>query len=142
MKWVGPFTIDELLDKCFTGDSRPPIQKACYVVSKKKWQNQPDSNCMPLYVGSTTGNTKRFRTRIGDLIADIFGFFGGQTGHHSGGITLYNYCKQQQINPRTLYLGWVENVKCERCLEKDLYKSLDPKCNRSKPPRCKIHNKM
>jgi hypothetical protein len=38
-------------------------------------------------VGGNTGGAARFCTRIGDLVADMHGFFGNETGHHSGGIT-------------------------------------------------------
>src|SRR5207302_830702 len=51
-----------------------------------------------LYVGGNTGDSDRFITRVGDLIADMLGFWGEQTGHHSGGIRLWEYCHKNRIN--------------------------------------------
>lgn len=140
MKWVGPLCVDELLDYCLD-DSRPRIPESgsVYLISAKSWNLRPDTDCGPLYVGSNTGASPRFRTRVGDLIADMFGFFGNQTGHHSGGISIHEYCKQNNLHPKSLYIGWVSNCGCIRCAESYIHELLDPELNRNRPPKCKRH---
>ena len=140
MKWIGPYTIDELLDSFLKpSHPRPSEDKGVYLVSENPWNGEPTCDCIPLYVGSNTGMSKRFRTRIGDLIADMFGFFGTETGHHSGGQTLYDYCKKNRLNPKKLYIGWVENCSCVRCAENEVYAQLKPSLNKNRPTRCKEH---
>ena len=140
MKWIGPYTIDELLGSFLkSSHPRPPESDGVYLVSMKTWNRYPTKECIPLYVGSNTGQSKRFRTRIGDLIADIFGFFGDETGHHSGGQTIHKYCKQKSLNPNELYVGWIEGCNCVRCAENKLYKELEPCLNKSRPTRCNKH---
>lgn len=140
MKWVGPFTIDELLDNCFNkSHSWPPESNGIYVISRNKGANKPTKDCIPLYIGGNTGKSKRFLTRIGDLIADMFGFFGEETGHHSGGQTLYKYCKENNLNPKNLYIGWLKNCQCTRCEENRIYDQLHPLLNKSRPPKCSRH---
>lgn len=140
LKWVGPYTIDELLDSFLKSSyPRPPEVNGVYLISKNRWDEQPTSKCIPLYVGSNTGRSKRFRTRIGDLIADMFGFFGDETGHHSGGETIYDYCKKEQLNPKKLYIAWVENCGCVRCVENKVYDELGPSLNKNRPTQCKEH---
>lgn len=103
-----------------------------------------------MYVGGNTGNSERFATRVGDLMADMFGFYGGDTGHHSGGQHIYEYCEKNKIHPLDLYLGWKKYLispksnssvpsNCPRCQEVLLHDELDPKPNRNKPPKCKWH---
>jgi len=143
VKWVGPYTVDELLDNCL--DNAFPKNPECqsiYVVSKKSWDLRPFAeDCSPLYVGSTTGMVPRFRTRIGDLIADMFGFFQPQSGHHSGGMSLHGYCKQKNTNPKKLYIGWLENCQCVRCAEYFFWDLLSPELNVKRPPKCEEHNR-
>ena len=140
MKWIGPYTIDELLDSFLDSSRhRPPETNGVYLVSQKRWDGSPTLDCFPLYVGSNTGKSKRFRTRIGDLIADMFGFFGTETGHHSGGETLNGYCKQHQLNPKKLYIGWIIECCCVRCAEHQSYEQLKPSLNKKRPARCKVH---
>lgn len=142
MKWVGPITIDNLLDGV-TDPSipRPPVEPSVYLVSHSPWHNEPTIACEPLYVGGLLSDSPRFRTRIGDLFADMFGFFGdvGKKGHHSGGQTLYRYCNNNGISPRHLYIGWAEEVSCHRCAENSLYEKLSPRLNKKRPPACAIH---
>jgi len=140
MEWIGPYTINELLDSFLNrSHPRPPEVDGVYMISKKPWVGQPTSNCVPLYVGSNTGKSKRFRTRIGDLIADMFGFFGTETGHHSGGQTLHEYCVKEQLNPKRLYIAWVKNCGCVRCIENKIYNQLQPSLNKNQPTGCKKH---
>ena len=140
MEWIGPFKIDELLNRCFDSSfPKPPEAKGVYLISKKAWNGQPTKNCHPLYVGSNTGKSKRLRTRIGDLIADMFGFFGTETGHHSGGQTLHGYCRKRNLNPKQLYIGWLGGCDCVRCLENDIYKQLGPSQNKRRPATCNEH---
>jgi len=140
MNWIGPYTIDGLLDLFLApSQPRPPESKGVYVVSEKEWFRSPTKNCEILYVGSNTGKSKRFRTRIGDLIADMFGFFGEETGHHSGGIALNKYCQEKIISPKNLYIGWTQIDGCVRCAENQIYDDLRPKLCSNRPPRCKLH---
>lgn len=138
--WVGPFKIEQMLrqstDESF---SRPPESGSAYLVSRDSWRGSPTIECMPLYIGGTTGRSKRFRTRIGDLLADLFGFFAEETAHHSGGQSLHRYCRENNINPLKLHIAWVKMAKCHRCLEVDLYSNLKPQLNRRVPPKCVDH---
>jgi hypothetical protein len=137
--WIGPFTIQQMLDNCLNDAfPKPPYSGSVYVVSLDSWFNSPPPQIRPLYIGSNTGTSQRFRTRIGDLLADLFGFFGDK-GHHSGGRSLFSYCQQHQVHPFNLYLAWVASCDCHRCLENELYRDLEPKLNRKAPPRCSIH---
>ena len=134
-KWEGPFTIDSLLDNCLDDPHpSPPESNAVYLVSRKPWETRPGPDCIPLYVGSNTGKSPRFVARIGDLIADMFGFF----HHSSGGQSLHSYCKKERLNPKRLYLGWV-HCGCMRCAENYLYDDLKPELNLVRPQRCRDH---
>ncbi len=140
MEWMGPYLIDVLLDS-FLIDShpRPPEGDGVYLISEKPWKGKPEIGCVPLYVGGNTGKSKRFRTRIGDLIADMFGFFGDDTAHHSGGQTLHKYCMDKRVSPKNLYIGWLEKCKCVRCAENKVYDELQPLLNKKRPSRCREH---
>src|SRR5262245_28676742 len=100
LEWVGPFKIRDYLEKAIDEDQVwPPESGGVYVVSLRRWNGRPTKQCDVLYVGSNTGASNRFITRIGDLIADMLGFWGEQTGHHSGGQSLWKYCREHGINP-------------------------------------------
>lgn len=141
MNWKGPVTISELLDRCLDSSfPKLPESNGVYLISRKTWDKQPTQDCIPLYVGSNTGKSNRFRTRVGDMIADMFGFFGMATGHHSGGQKLYKYCMEQQLNPKELHLGWVEECSCVRCAENAAYDQFRPTLiNKNRPTRCTEH---
>jgi hypothetical protein len=142
MKWIGPYTIDELLDGMLNKTiPKPPDSQSVYLISLKSWTTTPTSACAPLYVGSNTGKSKRFRTRVGDLVADAFGFFTEETGHHSGGQSINDFCKQNGLNPKTLFIGWLFQCKCVRCEERALFKSLTPSLNKNWPAACSVHEK-
>jgi len=139
-KWVGPYTIDQLLDNCLNDAfPKPPESDSIYLVSAKSWKSRPSQDCSPLYVGSTTGRSRRFRTRIGDLIADMFGFFQPETGHSSGGQSLNGYCKRNNSNPKQLYIAWLAECRCIRCAELYFWEFLEPQLNFNRPPTCKQH---
>lgn len=139
-EWTGPFTIDRLLDSCLDPSHPwPPPADGVYLVSRKDWNTLPEPQCMPLYVGSNTGKSDRFCTRIGDLLADAFGFFGGETGHSSGGKSLHDYCVRHQVSPKSLWIAWVANCDCVRCAESFVHEHLGPQLNRKTPPKCKLH---
>src|SRR5438874_851506 len=77
--WVGPFTVEQLLRGCIDDAfPKPPLSHSVYVVSLDSWKNIPSRDSRPLYLGSNTGTSERFRTRVGDLMADLFGFLGGE----------------------------------------------------------------
>ena len=92
-KWIGPFQVKDYLANAINSgvwDERwPCVRDAVYLVSEHPWRLRPTDSTHVLYVGSNTGRSSRFVTRIGDLIADIHGSYGGGTGHHSGGQTLW-----------------------------------------------------
>lgn len=137
--WVGPFRIRDLLaGSTDDGAPFPPDASGLYLVSVRSWRVVPDADCGPLYVGSNTGRSRRFRTRVGDLLADMFGFFGGGTGHHSGGRSLFRYCLEHGISPSDLHLAW-RSVECSRCEEVRYFNDLQPRLNRNRPPRCRVH---
>lgn len=139
-KWVGPFSIEELLANSVIGKlPLPPESGSAYLVSENSWSGSPNSACNPLYVGGTTGISNRFRTRVGDLIADMYGFYGGGTGHHSGGQSLNGWCKKNSKSPSSLFIAWVAQCSCHRCLEVELVGDLCPHLNKKMPARCKDH---
>jgi hypothetical protein len=73
---------------CKTRMYLPIHQDSPMLVTRRGWRSRPTPKCEPLYVGGITGKSQRFRTRVGDLLADIFGFYNGKhtrIGHHSGG---------------------------------------------------------
>ena len=150
MPWSTPIRISELLEDCLSleaGAQWPPEDKGVYVVSHEPWPDgYPASGTRPLYVGGTTGKSKRFRTRIGDLMADLHGFYGDETGHHSGGIKLHAYCREYGVKPGDLYLGWYTEADfCDRCVERSLFEDLKAQVeaqglvllNKNAPPACK-----
>ncbi len=140
MPWTGPFTVQQLLDDVLDKKlPNIPLSNAVYVITLKKWRVKPKREAFPIYVGSTTGKGERFKTRIGDLIADIFGFFGGPKAHHSGGKRIYQYCIDNDIHPSTLFIAWKAKCKCTRCRELHYYKTLRPTLSKRKPPACKLH---
>jgi len=137
---VGPFAIDELLSNCLDDTQPcPPESSGVYLVSLNKWYETPSEECTPLYVDSNTGKLNKFLTRIGDLIADMFGFFSAETGHHSGGQLIHNYCYEKKINPKSLHIGWLKDCSCVRCDENEMYDLLDPRLNMKRPSRCRNH---
>lgn len=138
--WIGPFTFDQIirgaLDPSFP---RPPESDSAYVVTVKPWRAVPSRHSEPLYVGGNTSASARFRTRIGDLLADLLGLFTDTTGHSSGGQSLHRYCRETGTDPLALYIAWAADVSCGRCLESHLYKQLFPRLNKVAPARCKAH---
>lgn len=140
MPWIGPFTIRSLLEGSLDeAQPRPPERDGVYVVSLKPWSGEPSKDAGILYVGGNTGKSARFRTRMGDLLADMFGFFGDQTGHHSGGQELRRYCIEKKVDPMKLWIGWKTEVACGSCAEVELYDLLRPERNRKRPPACRGH---
>ena len=152
LEWTGSFQIKELLARCLEeGQAWPPAADGVYVVSQKVWEGSPTLDCGPLYVGGNTGRSKRFCTRVGDLIADMHGFWDGGTGHHSGGQKLWKWCKKNDNPPGGLFLGWATAKEwCGRCAEVQVASALhDPAkpwadnnlLNKNRPPQCPDHSK-
>jgi hypothetical protein len=141
LAWIGPFQIAELLGRSIDDDQPwPPPSNGVYVISRLKWSGTPTPESQPLYIGGNTGSTPRFCTRIGDLLADMHGFFDGGTGHHSGGQSLWRWCHDHNVAPGSLFLGWATGDDwCDRCAENALVE-LKPLLNKSAPPRCKKHH--
>ena len=132
--WVGPFTVRELLEGVVDGTVEyPPESNGVYLVTEHCWSGEPDKNSGPLYVGSNTGKRRRFRTRVGELIAHVLGFYCDETGHHSGGQRLHEYCVDNEINPLDLYIGWFEDVENYRAAEVQFVDELKPLLNKRRP---------
>jgi hypothetical protein len=136
-RWTGPFKISDLLANL---NQRPPDKPGVYLVSQRRWTKRPNVECVPLYVGGVTGTSPRFRTRIGDLIADLFGFFGdgGKPQHHSGAVKLNKWCKEEKRRPADLFLGWAL-TRCHRCAEEQVYDQFagsSSLLNGNRPKRC------
>jgi hypothetical protein len=140
-KWVGPFQVRKLLESCLDSTTvpKPPASGSAYLVTKTGWQSNPTAESVPLYVGGNTGKSARFRTRLGDLLADAFGFYTFETGHHSGGQHIHDWCKKNEVNPLDLHIAWIAGTECPRCLEDRLYRGLSPRLNRMVPSKCKAH---
>lgn len=137
MPWVGPFRIETLLSRCIdTSQEWPQEDKGVYVVTRVAWVDGPESTDGVLYVGGTLGTSPRFCTRVGDLVADLHGFYGSKTGHHSGGQKLHEWCVKNRVRPGELFLGWRNYVHCARCAEAHEITRLAPLLNRNKAPRC------
>lgn len=147
LKWTGPFRVADLLANCLVDDHPwPPESKAVYLVARRPWKGAPGDQCGPLYFGGTTGASERFCTRIGDLIADMHGFYGRRTGHHSGGQKLWVWCRNHRVVPGELFLGWA-TAPCSRCAEVEVAESLAPEwskrdlLNKNRPPGCASHRR-
>ncbi len=159
-KWKEPVAIRSLLENCFTETAMPPHSPSVYVISKKPWRGKPKKEAELLYVGGMTSKNPRFRGRIGDFIADIFGFFNDaenpktrkplKLAHHSGGMWLHEYCGKNPdalLSPFGLYIGWAEATACHRCLECEVYQEFEqelihvrgPNWKGKRPARCGRH---
>ena len=140
-KWVGPLRIADMLDRCLDDEfPKPPESHSMYLVSREPWETYPFSdNCTPLYVGSTTGRSQRFRTRVGDVISDMFGFYQTHSAHSSGGISLHCYCIDEGVRPGELYMSWLSGCGCTRCAEHYFWEDLKPSLNVNQPPLCSLH---
>jgi hypothetical protein len=140
--WVGPFRLRDLLEHAMDNAQPWPQEEAgVYVVSLQPWEKEPTETSGILYVGSNTKNPELFLKRVGDLIIDMLGFWGDKenSGHHSGGRTLYNYCRKERIHPLDLFLGWQQGITCARCAENDSYWTLKPMESKKAPARCFEH---
>jgi hypothetical protein len=94
--------------------------------------------------GGDTSKAGLFRTRVGSLIADLSGLYepGKNHGHHSGGKKLHLDCQATHINPKDLYVGWIEQCRCYRCAEFEVWDMLRmPPLNRNRPTQCSQHKR-
>jgi len=148
--WSKPYKISQLLQNCHSEDQDwPPHEKAVYLVTRLGWRTKPSLRSHPLYIGGNTGVSKRFCTRVGDLIADLYGFFDGNTGHHSGGQSLYWWCQENNVHPGDLHLAWATRRPwCSRCAEIELASLFVSEwenrasaglLNKNRPPACIEH---
>lgn len=139
--WEGPFRVARLLDASIDASQPwPPEDLGVYLVSCQPWTKTPTRACEPLYVGSTTGRTPRFATLVGDLVADMFGFYGTTTGHNNGGQRIWRWCDENRVKPGHLFLGWyTQPGMCPRCEAARASAALRPQLNVWGPPRCTVH---
>lgn len=157
LNWIGPLKVKEYLANCINRDPSwavgtgywPPDSGAIYLVTTHSWRDRPTQDAGPLYVGGNTSQSGRFATRVGDLIADMHGFYTEKTGHHSGGISLWKWCEAQQHHPGELYLAWACVAPGCQCAEREIFvtfphASEDGKIagllNKIVPPRCQLHS--
>jgi len=134
--WEGSFTVGQLLQDVLAGElPRPPEHNGVYAVTEFAWSGAPTTGARVLYVGTTTGRSRRFRTRIGDLMADLFGFYGTETRHHSGGQKLHEYCMTNELHPFDLHIGWLPDVPSRTGFETHYYDTLKPLLNQKRPPQ-------
>jgi hypothetical protein len=132
--WVGSFRIREYLEN--PAQAWPPEFNAVYVVSEDAWTAGNGPNAA-FYVG--TSYTRRFRARIGDLVADMLGLGSSDfAAHHSGGFQIWKHWYAEcRRNPLDLFLGWwVQNEggDCVVCAEIFLWESLgQPRLNGGRP---------
>ena len=152
LAWTGPFQVRDLLDRCVADDQPwPPDDRAVYLVAQRPWIGALSPECDPLYFGGNTGRSARFCTRIGDLIADMHGFYGVLAGHHSGGQSLHRWCWERGMKPGSLWLGWaMREPWCAACAEVELARALVGRWERrgevgvlnvKRPPRCGVHGR-
>jgi hypothetical protein len=138
--WVGPFRLRDYLEMAADPKQvRPPEYKGVYILSQRPWVGVPTKDDSILYVGGNTTEWGYFRRRVGDLVADVLGFFNKEFGHNPGGQSAWRFCRRNHLKPLDLYLGWVEGVHCPMCAEKEVYEKLGSALGRRAPPRCKIH---
>jgi hypothetical protein len=116
-RWIGPFQILKLLEEASASDPdaiRPPERGSAYLVTQRIWRGDPTPTSGPLYVGGITGKSDRFRTRIGDLLADSFGFYGKTNGHSSGGTSIHNGAlKTAYARLISIFLGLKTRNDCD-----------------------------
>lgn len=152
--WAGPFRVGELLSRCLEDNQPwPPSTDGVYLVSQHPWTASPSTGCAPLYVGGNTGRSgrARFCTRVGDLLADMHGFWDGGTGHHSGGQSIYKWCKKSRVRPGDLFIAWATRSPwCSRCAELDIISMFVGTwsarthvglLNKNRPPACAPHSR-
>jgi hypothetical protein len=141
--WVGPYQIRKMLELSIGWKHPRRDTKTAYVITRSKWDDWPSPDSGPLYVGGTTGKNPRFWSRLGDLIADLFGFFTDDktSSHHAGARSIRKWCRHNEVNPLDLYLAWVKGNRCHRCLETELFERVMPELNKIRPPLCKLHIK-
>lgn len=138
-RWCGPFQIRELIESCDKpGHPVPPTDNGVYVVTDSDWTGDPARSRHVLYVGGTT-SPNRFRTRVGELVTRTIGYFGDDGPKHSGGRSLYRWCRSSGFHPLDLWLGWLDGVECRRCAEVGEYLRLRPLLNKKFPGACPDH---
>jgi hypothetical protein len=136
LAWVGPVAVRDLLHR-WLDDPFPRLPEAgsAYLVSRHPWTTAPASDCEPLYVGGTTGQSPRFRVRVGELLAALY----GMTRGHAGAKSLRHWCQRTGVHPSDLFIGWVSPGPCHRCVEHYLAHALTPRFNLVTPPACAEH---
>ena len=143
MPWYGPYQIAQLLTHTVgEGAWLPPDNGTVYVVTRTD-QRVQQINPLPnvLYVGGITAQN-RFRIRVGDLIADMLGFFSENLPtRHCAGPKVRCWCQLHGVNPSELYLWW-KTEGCPRCEEIIAFDELHPKLNKKRPNRCDLDGRQ
>jgi hypothetical protein len=136
LKWDGPFVLRQYLTAMLDMQGTwPSLAPGVYVVTMKPWKKHPTSDDGPVYVGGT-GNLLE---RIGNFMADVLGFYGegkdgtSWVGRHSGAQSLWKSCHDEKKKVGDLVLGWAPtSIPCHWCMERDVFKLLNPKENRKR----------
>ena len=137
-RWVGPFRLRSYLEKVIDDNQVWPTEEknGVYVVSQRLWKGLPTKDAGILYVGGNTEDGSYFISWVGSLVIDMLGLW----LHHSGGQSIWKYCRKNGIHPLDLFLGWVEPVECRRCAEAEVNSKLNPVLCKKKPASCKKHS--
>ena len=113
VEWAGPYKLETLLRRSSETDFElPPADPSVNIITKSGWTATPSTESTPLYVGRITGQSERFRTRVGQLVAHMCGLF--VDGKHSGGESLHAYCRQKELDPLGLYIAWARRCVCSK----------------------------
>lgn len=144
MLWMRPCKLRELMDQNggFDPDTLPE-RSGLYVFSSTPWDRKP-TNLLYLGSGHATASTN-LRHRVGNEVASALGFHGVVAGAGHGGVLLSKYCRENNISPLDLYLGWrtLPNNVCPVPDEQQLYdchhNKLSPHLlNKKRPSSCGI----
>jgi hypothetical protein len=140
--WEDPRHLgDWLSHPLLNRDLRPPMERGIYIVTEKSWTGSPHADSGVIYIGKAGS----LRDRTGRLVAEILGFTTETLGwdgsyYHSGGHRIWtDYCLLDNVEPLTLYLGWLVGCECLNCAESQLIRRYDPRCNANGGSICRMH---
>jgi hypothetical protein len=134
--WNPPKQLRWWFENCMKPGVRWPGHKGVYVVTGKSWVAAPSERSDIWYVGTVKNDSGRLCTRVGDLIADMLGFFSDKNGHHSGGQSIFYLCDKLGIHPGDLWIGWKQWVHDASDTEKSIIAALNgTRCNVHHNPR-------
>lgn len=137
--WEGPIEVG----KPTTDLARPPECQGIYVISERKWTDEPRLEADVRYVGKA-GN---LRWRLGQAVAVLLGF--GPSGalryfHGRARRIFRDICGSDIKKSATLFIGWREltSGECVDCEEAKLFRKFydTGKLSHAKMPKCSRPN--